>query len=59
MQRYSKYEAYMYQNVILDQRPGSDPLGGLTGWGRGENLTLSEYYHVAYQIRGMTPAATW
>ena len=47
------------QNVILDRRPGSDPLGGLKGWGRGENSTFSEYDHVAYQIGGMTSAATW
>ena len=27
------------------------PLGGLRGWGRGQNLTFSEYGHVAYQIK--------
>ena len=26
-------------------------LGGLRGWGRGQNLTFSEYGHVAYQIK--------
>ena len=25
------------------------PMGGLKGWGRGQNLTFSEYGHVAYQ----------
>ena len=27
------------------------PFGGLRGWGRGQNLTFSEYGHVAYQIK--------
>ena len=26
-------------------------LGGLRGWGRGQNETFSEYGHVAYQIK--------
>ena len=30
---------------------GSSPWGGLRGWGRGQNLTFSEYGHVAYQIK--------
>ena len=30
--------------------PGSDPLGGLRGWGRGQNLPFAEYGQVAYQI---------
>ena len=29
---------------------GPSPLGGLRGWGRGQNLAFSEYGHVAYQI---------
>ena len=28
------------------------PLGGLRGWGSGQNSTFSEYGHVAYQIKG-------
>ena len=34
-------------DVILDQRPGSNPLGGLKGWGRRVK-TFSEHGHVAY-----------
>ena len=30
---------------------GPSPLGGLRGWGRGQNYTFSEYGHVAYQIK--------
>ena len=30
---------------------GTSPLGGLRVWGRGQNLTFSEYGHVAYQIK--------
>ena len=30
---------------------GPSPWGGLRGWGRGQNLTFSEYGHVAYQIK--------
>ena len=26
-------------------------MGGLRGWGRGQNQTFSEYGHVAYQIK--------
>ena len=26
-------------------------MGGLRGWGRGQNLTFSEYGHIAYQIK--------
>ena len=39
--------------MILDRRPGSDHLGGrgLRGWGRGQKPTVSEYGHVAYQIK--------
>ena len=39
--------------MILDRRPGSDHLGGrgLRGWGRGPKPTVSEYGHVAYQIK--------
>ena len=36
--------------MILNQRPGSELLGGPRGWGRGRNSTYSEYGHVAYQI---------
>ena len=31
---------------------GPSPLGGLRGWGRGQNSFLSEYGNVAYQIKG-------
>ena len=37
--------------MILDRRPWSDPLGGLRGWGRGQNSSFLEYVHVAYQIK--------
>ena len=30
---------------------GPSPWGGLRGWGGGQNLTFSEYGHVAYQIK--------
>ena len=30
---------------------GPSPLGGLRGWGRGQNSTFSEYGNVAYQIK--------
>ena len=30
----------------------SNPLGGLEGWGCGQNSTFSEYGHFAYQIKG-------
>ena len=30
---------------------GPSLLGGLRGWGRGQNKTFSEYGHVAYQIK--------
>ena len=38
-------------NLILDRRPGSNPLGCLRSWGRGQNSTFSEYCYVAYQIK--------
>ena len=38
--------------MIFDQRPMSDPLGGLRGWGsKGQNSTFSEHGHGAYQIK--------
>ena len=30
---------------------GPSRLGGFRGWGRGQNLTFSEYGHVTYQIK--------
>ena len=30
---------------------GRSLLGGLRGWGGGQNLTFSEYGHVTYQIK--------
>ena len=30
---------------------GLSPWGGHRGWGRGQNITFSEYGHVAYQIK--------
>ena len=42
----------------LDQSPGSGPMGGLRGWGRGQNSFFSEYGHDAYQIKGMTYLVT-
>ena len=39
-------------NVILDQRSGSDPLGGLRGGAEVKIHFFSEYVHVAYQIKG-------
>ena len=32
---------------------GPSPLGGLRGWGLGQNKTFLEYGHVAYQIKAV------
>ena len=37
--------------MILDQRPGSDPLDGFRGWDRGQNSYFLDHGHVAYQIK--------
>ena len=37
--------------MILDRKPGSDALGGLRRWGRGQNLNFSEYDLAVYQIK--------
>ena len=38
--------------MILDQRPWSNPLGGLSGWGQKlKKSTSSEHGHVAYEIK--------
>ena len=40
--------------MIFNRWPGSDPLGGLRGWGQKVKFSFffSEYGHVAYQIKG-------
>ena len=45
----NRYETYQTRFQFEGLIPS--PFGGLGGWGRGQNLTFSEYDHVAYQIK--------
>ena len=49
MQRSNTYETY--QRGFEFEGLGSIPWSGVRGLGRGQNLTFSEYVHVAYQIK--------
>ena len=45
----NRYETY--KTELEFEGLGSSSLGGLRGCGWGQNLTFSEYGHVAYQIK--------
>ena len=47
--RSNRYETY--QTGFQFEGLGLSLLGGLRGWGQGQNQTFSEYGHVAYQIK--------
>ena len=46
--------------MILDERPWSDPLGGLKGWGQKLKIQLLQNMVMLHiKLKGIKNAATW